>query len=69
MNFNILKNSYPKELVNPMSNDILGLLRGSSKLESTIFVSFLMKEIANTKILANIEEKSSEVMQQIVDEV
>jgi hypothetical protein len=69
MNMDILKKKYSSENldVNHVTSDILNFVRGSAQLQNNHFVSFLIKELANTKILQRLDENCQIIIQNIED--
>ena len=58
MNMDILKKKYGPDTndTNVVTNDILHFVRGTAKLEQNNLIEFLLKELANTKILQRLDE-------------
>jgi hypothetical protein len=52
-----------------MTTDILNLIRGTAKLRSQHFIKFLLKELANTKILSNRDEGCQMIFSNLEDEL
>ena len=74
---NVLKDSYSEDGLqdntnredNCMTTDILNFIRGTNKLRAQHFIKFLLKELANTKILSNRDEGCQMILGNIEDEL
>ena len=58
MNFKVLAYMYSSSEANPVTTDILHFISGTKTQQSmpSKFLTFLMKELANTKILGRLDE-------------
>ena len=67
MNLSILKDSYPSDL--EMSFDILNFVKGTQQLLPHNLMTYLAKELTNTKILQKMDENSEGSFHNMEEEV